>query len=88
MPLKQVPRESIPWYPTIDEGKCNGCQACFQFCQHGVYSWDDKNNIAKIIQPFQCVVGCSGCQPLCPLGAISFPDIDAIQEIIGKLREG
>ncbi len=88
MPLKQVPRENIPWYPSIDQGKCNGCQICFQFCQHGVYQWDEENNNAKVIQPFQCVVGCTGCQPLCPLGAISFPDIDSIQEIIRKLREG
>jgi NAD-dependent dihydropyrimidine dehydrogenase PreA subunit len=88
MPLKQVPRENIPWYPTIDEEKCDGCRICFQFCQHGVYQWDEENNIAKVIQPFQCVVGCNGCQPLCPPGAIFFPDIDAIQEIIRKLREG
>jgi hypothetical protein len=25
---------------------------------------------------------------LCPVGAISFPDIDAIMEVIRKLREG
>jgi NAD-dependent dihydropyrimidine dehydrogenase PreA subunit len=87
MTIKPVPREKIPWYPSIDEEKCDGCQVCSQFCQHGVYAWDEKNNIAQVIQPFQCVVGCNGCEPECSKGAISFPDIDAIQEIIRKLRE-
>jgi len=86
--MKQVPREKIPWHPSIDEEKCNGCQACFQFCQQGVYTWDEKNNIAKVDRPFNCVVGCNGCENLCAIGAISFPEIDAIQEIIRKLREG
>ena len=85
--MKQVPREKIPWYPSIDEEKCDGCQVCVQFCQHGVYLWDEKKNIAKVMQPFQCVVGCNGCENLCATGAISFPDLDAIQEIIRKLRE-
>jgi len=88
MTMRQVPRENIPWYPTIDDEKCNGCQVCFQFCQNGVYTWDEKNNIAKVDRPFNCVVGCNGCENLCAMRAISFPEIDAIQEIIRKLREG
>jgi len=87
MTVKPVPREKIPWYPSIDEEKCDGCRVCFQFCQHGVYLWDEKKNIAKVMQPFQCAVGCNGCENLCAKGAISFPDLDAIQEIIRKLRE-
>lgn len=86
--MKPVPREKIPWYPSIDEEKCDGCRVCFQFCQHGVYTWDEKSNIIKVTQPFQCVVGCNGCQSLCVQGAISFPDLDAVHEIIRKLREG
>ena len=87
MTVKPVPREKIPWYPSIDEEKCDGCRVCFQFCQHGVYLWDEKKNIAKVMQPFQCVVGCNGCQSLCAQGAISFPDLDAVHEIIRRLRE-
>jgi len=84
---RDIPREKIPWYPSIDEEKCDGCQACVQFCQHDVYLWDEKDNIAKVIRPFHCVVGCNGCENLCAREAISFPEIDAIQEIIRKLRE-
>ena len=88
MPLKPVPREKIPWFPSIDEEKCDGCRACFKFCQHGVYAWDEKSNIVKVVQPFGCVVGCSGCQSLCAAGAISFPDLEAVHGIIRKLRQG
>jgi len=88
MTSNSVPREKIPWYPSIDKEKCNGCQVCFQFCQRGVYTWDEKNVIAKVDLPFHCIVGCSGCQSLCPVGAISFPGLDAIMEVIRKLREG
>jgi len=87
MTSNSVPREKIPWYPSVDEDKCNGCRICFQFCQQGVYTWDEKNNIAKVDRPFNCVVGCNGCENLCAIGAISFPEIDAIQEVIRKLRE-
>lgn len=88
MESKQIPRERIPWYPTVLAEKCNGCKACYQFCPNGVYTWDEKNNIAKVDRPFNCVVGCNGCENLCAPGAISFPELDAIQEIIRKLREG
>ena len=87
MTSNSVPREKIPWYPSIDKEKCNGCWVCFQFCQHGVYLCDEKKNIAKVDWPFHCIVGCSGCQGLCPVEAISFPDINAINEVIRKLRE-
>jgi NAD-dependent dihydropyrimidine dehydrogenase PreA subunit len=88
MASNQVPREKIPWFPTVDTEKCNGCRVCFEFCQQGVYTWDEEKSVTKVTRPFNCVVGCSGCQGLCPVGAISFPDIDAIQEVIRKLREG
>jgi len=68
--------------------KCDRYHAYFQFCQQGVYTWDEKNKIVKVHRPFHCVVGCNGCENLCKMGAISFPEIDAIQEIARKLREG
>jgi NAD-dependent dihydropyrimidine dehydrogenase PreA subunit len=88
MTSNSIPREKIPWYPTVIEEQCNGCQACFRFCQHGVYLWDEKNDVAKVDLPFNCIVGCSGCQSLCPGNAIFFPEIDAINKVIRKLREG
>jgi len=56
---KGTPREQIPWYPTVDSTTCVGCRKCFEFCSHGLYGWDEEANTPKVIEPFQCVVGCS-----------------------------
>jgi NAD-dependent dihydropyrimidine dehydrogenase PreA subunit len=87
MTARRVPRERIPWYPTVDAGACTGCRVCHEYCQHGVYVWDVEKNIAVVERPFNCLVGCSGCEPKCPAGAISFPDHESISDLIRKLRE-
>ena len=53
---KGVPREQVPWYPTIDAGKCTGCRTCFEFCRHYVYAWDEATDRPRVAEPFQCVV--------------------------------
>jgi NAD-dependent dihydropyrimidine dehydrogenase PreA subunit len=83
---KRVPREKIPWHPTVDAEKCTGCRVCFEFCRPGVYEWDDDDNRPKVARPLECLVGCNGCEPQCPAGAVSFPDAGAISELIRKLR--
>ncbi len=83
---KRVPREKIPWHPTVDAEKCTGCRVCFEFCRHGVYEWDDATARPKVARPLDCLVGCNGCEPQCPAGAVSFPDVDAVSELIRKLR--
>jgi len=74
-----IPRESIPWYPTVDEKKCIGCGLCFVTCGRNVYEIIDRKE--KVVHPFNCLVGCSTCATICPVGAISFPDKDMIQKI-------
>lgn len=74
-----MPRESIPWYPTVDEKKCIGCGLCFVTCGRNVYEIVDKK--AKVENPYDCLVGCSTCATVCPIGAISFPDKDMIQKL-------
>jgi len=76
-----IPREEIPWYPTVDLEKCVGCKECFNFCSHKVYSWDDKNSKTKVAEPYYCVVGCSSCMVLCPEGAISFPPLTILKNL-------
>jgi NAD-dependent dihydropyrimidine dehydrogenase PreA subunit len=84
---RRVPREKIPWHPTVDPSKCTGCRVCLEFCRHGVYEWDEGAGRPVVARPLNCLVGCSGCEPKCPAGAISFPDLDATSELIRKLRE-
>jgi NAD-dependent dihydropyrimidine dehydrogenase PreA subunit len=78
-----IPRNEVPWYPTIDHDKCTECGTCVAFCSHGTYE-RDENNHPMVKNPFNCVVGCSGCLPQCPVGAISFPPLSILQDFIPK----
>ena len=88
MPVKPIPREDIPWFPSVDAALCTGCRACFEFCVHGVYDWDAERSAAVVARPYQCVVGCSGCQDKCGAGAISFPELEDIAALLRRLRQG
>ncbi|MDD8024926.1 MAG: 4Fe-4S binding protein [Acidobacteriota bacterium] len=87
MTPKAVPREKIPWFPVVAAELCNGCGKCLDFCPHGVYARDSGSSAVIVQNPFECVVGCNNCENLCPEKAISFPDLEAITEIIRRLRE-
>ncbi|OGC83515.1 MAG: hypothetical protein A2W07_07465 [candidate division Zixibacteria bacterium RBG_16_43_9] len=76
-----IPRENIPWYPTVYEERCDGCKKCFEMCPQRVYLWDEKINKPKVINPFACVVGCSGCGEICILKAISFPPLSILDNL-------
>ena len=76
-----IPRETIPWYPTVYEEKCDGCKKCYDMCPQKVYFWDEKINKPKVVNPFACVVGCSGCAEICKLKAISFPPISILDNL-------
>ena len=78
---KGVPREQIPWHPTLDGEKCIGCRKCFEFCSHGVYTWDAAADRPVVAEPFHCVVGCSNCMHQCEEGAISFPPLTILKGI-------
>lgn len=81
---KAIPREEIPWNPTVIEEKCTGCGTCVEFCQHGVYELQEDK--AAVVNPTECIVGCTGCLSKCPEGAISFPDQKEFIEKMRKLR--
>ena len=72
-----VPREEIPWYPTVSGDLCIGCGICYLYCPKGVYSMTGgPSHGAKAVteSPRDCVINCSKCADRCPEGAISFPE--------------
>jgi NAD-dependent dihydropyrimidine dehydrogenase PreA subunit len=74
-----VPREEVPWFPTIIEELCDGCKICFNFCSFGVYDYDDKTNKVTVVNPFNCEVGCSICAAKCKPKAIIFPPLEILE---------
>ncbi len=88
-----IPREEIPWYPTIDEDKCIGCKLCFVTCGRNVFSIDTERHKAVVVRPYNCMVGCSTCATICPTQAISFPDREVVyrvereHRILGRIQK-
>jgi len=80
-----IPREEIPWYPTIDPDLCSNCGACMDFCSNNVFAQGELHT--EVVNPYNCVVGCSACQKECETGAISFPSKEELIKIINELRE-
>jgi NAD-dependent dihydropyrimidine dehydrogenase PreA subunit len=76
---QSVPREEVPWFPTIMEELCDGCKLCLNFCSFGVYEYDEKTNKARVVNPFNCQVGCSICALKCRPKAISFPPLAILE---------
>jgi NAD-dependent dihydropyrimidine dehydrogenase PreA subunit len=79
-----IPRELVPWFPTINAEQCDNCGVCLSFCKHGVYAAGETS--MTVAMPYNCVVGCSGCQPQCPNAAISFPDVDEFVTVVREIR--
>jgi NAD-dependent dihydropyrimidine dehydrogenase PreA subunit len=67
-----IPREQIPWYPTVDEDLCNGCNICLRMCTTGALVATENGKV-YVVEPFACVVGCNSCAKRCKPGAILFP---------------
>ncbi len=74
-----IPREEVPWYPTIRDELCDGCKKCLEFCTFGVYQYDEKSDKVQVIKPFNCVVGCSICALKCKPKAIMFPPLTILE---------
>jgi len=71
-----IPREDIPWFPTVDADACIGCQLCFITCGRGVYEIQD--HLAVAVSAMECMVGCSTCGNVCPTSAITFPELNTV----------
>lgn len=85
-----VPRQDIPWFPTVDPQACIGCELCFVTCGREVYQIelqaDGKHQKAVVDQPYNCMVGCSTCSMVCPTQAITFPGRDVVWNVEKKYK--
>jgi len=81
-----LPRERIPWFPTVDYELCTGDQVCFNFCKNAVFSWDEENRRPIVQNPYNCVVGCQACVNICPVEAIHFPSKEELRNTLKRLR--
>ena len=81
-----VPREMIPWGPTIDPARCRGSGECVRFCPNNVFEFDAPIGHARVARFHQCTVLCNNCVAVCPNGAISFPSQDEFLDRVQELR--
>lgn len=79
-----IPIEEIKWSPIIDYKKCIGCGLCVLNCPTFVFSYDFEKNIANVIKPYKCLVGCNRCTNLCIPTAIFLPSLAYLHDIMKK----
>jgi NAD-dependent dihydropyrimidine dehydrogenase PreA subunit len=80
-----IPRDLIPWFPTIDAAACTNCGICVSTCKHGVHGYRDDHTVF-VESPYSCEVFCETCRFACPVDAISFPNRKATSQILRELR--
>jgi CDP-4-dehydro-6-deoxyglucose reductase len=82
-PWHGVPRQQIHWNPTILEDACIGCGTCVTGCSRLVYRFDFERKKPVVIDPLNCMVGCTTCANTCPAHAIAFPPIETVLAMEG-----
>ena len=82
-PWHGVSRENIDWNPTILEDACIGCGTCVTGCSRMVYRFDFERKKPIVVDPLNCMVGCTTCANTCPAHAITFPSLESILALEG-----
>jgi len=77
-PWHGVPREQINWNPTVVEAACIGCGTCVTGCSRLVYRFDFERKKSVVVDPLNCMVGCTTCANTCPTHAIQFPPLSTV----------
>ncbi|MDZ7719295.1 MAG: FAD-binding oxidoreductase [Balneolaceae bacterium] len=77
-PWHGIPREEIKWNPTVDTDACIGCGTCVTGCSRMVYRYDYYLRKPVVVEPLNCMVGCTTCANTCPTHAINFPPLSTV----------
>lgn len=78
-----IPRQQIPWFPTVSAELCDGCGKCLEVCPKEVFAQNEDGKVS-VVEPFLCIVGCCFCKSACDPGAILMPD----KSLLDSLRHG
>ena len=81
-----IPRDRVAWFPTIDYDLCTADRACLDFCQSDVFRWNEAEGRVDVVNPNNCVLGCTTCAQICTVDAISFPDKEELRQTLRRLR--
>ena len=76
-----IPRERIPWFPTLYEDLCDDCGKCVFFCPEKVFAFTEDAQSVYVASPLKCQVGCAECARICPPTAIAFPPRTVLQAL-------
>ncbi|MEX1192139.1 MAG: FAD-binding oxidoreductase [Brumimicrobium sp.] len=77
-PWHGIPRDTIKWNPTVNADACIGCGTCVTGCSRMVYRYDYDLRKAVVVDPLNCMVGCTTCANTCPTHAINFPSLSTV----------
>ncbi len=80
-PWHGIPRAQIDWHPTVNEEACIGCGTCVTGCGRLVYRFDYERKKPVVVDPLNCMVGCTTCANTCPTHAISFPPLSTVMDL-------
>jgi len=81
-------KELSPWYPTLFEGKCDGCGACVPVCPRQVLGWNPEKTKALVLEPYECAAGCQLCAKACTRQAIVMPPMAVLQRRVDPRPPG
>lgn len=83
-PWHGVPRQEINWHPVINADVCNGCGLCVTSCGRSVFKYDYDERKPVVVEPVQCMVGCTTCATTCTEQAISFQPVSDLRLVIKR----
>jgi CDP-4-dehydro-6-deoxyglucose reductase len=83
-PWHGIPREEIKWNPTVDTDACIGCGTCVTGCSRLVYRYDYDKRKPVVVDPLNCMVGCTTCANTCPTHALHFPSLSTVIALESK----